>query len=430
MTVSSATNRKEYAGNGATTAFATSPVVFFATTDLAVYVVVDATGVATLKTITTHYTVSGGAGDVGTVTMITAPATGETLVIVRDVPATQGSDLVNNNGSDAEVVEDALDRLTMLAAQNEAAIDRALRLTDSDISGVDMTITGLEAGNLIAVNSAGTGLEPKTPTSLSLVAVSAFINTLIDDTTAAIARATLLIETKSTVASATTPDIWTGTGHLIDYTGTATATGFAAAPQAGAARELLCAGAAVFTNGANFVVAGGSFTAAAGDRILVVAETTTKFLLFPIKADGKAVVASVAAATQAEMETGTSTTTYVSPGRQHFHPGHPKCFAEVEVSAGTPTLETAYNITSITDSATGRLTITIATDFSTDIWCCPTGQQRASTALAVANDRKVCVENAGMTEGSVILECFDSTAVTMLLKDPEVWSMAGLGDQV
>ena len=73
-------------------------------------------------------------------------------------------------------------------------------------------------------------------------------------------------------------------------------------------------------------------------------------------------------ATQAEMEAASSTTVFSSPGRQHFHPGHPKCWAMVTVAAGVPTLETSYNITSITDTAVGRLTVTIATDFSTANW--------------------------------------------------------------
>ena len=44
---------------------------------------------------------------------------------------------------------------------------------------------------------------------------------------------------KTTVASATTPDIFATTvGNYIDYTGTVTATGFVAAPQAGVWRHL------------------------------------------------------------------------------------------------------------------------------------------------------------------------------------------------
>jgi hypothetical protein len=160
MTVSSELNRKEYAGDGSTTAFATSPVVFFDAADLKVYVVTTATGAATLQTITTHYTVSGGDGSTGTVTMVTAPTAAQTLVIVRDVAATQSSDFVNNDINDAEVLEDALDRLTMLAQQSAAVGDRAFRLPDSDTSGIttEVSATG-NAGKYLRINAGGTALE-------------------------------------------------------------------------------------------------------------------------------------------------------------------------------------------------------------------------------------------------------------------------------
>jgi hypothetical protein len=160
MTVSSELNRKEYAGDGLTTAFATSPVVFFDSADLKVYVVTTATGAATLQTITTHYTVSGGSGSTGTVTMLTAPTAAQTLVIVRDVAATQSSDFVNNDINDAEVLEDALDRLTMLAQQNATTADRALRVADSDPASVEteMVTTG-KAGYYVRLNTGGTAFE-------------------------------------------------------------------------------------------------------------------------------------------------------------------------------------------------------------------------------------------------------------------------------
>ena len=121
MTVSSTTSRKAYTGDGLTTSFATSPVVFFDTSDLVVYVVTTATGASTTLTENTHYTVSGGSGSTGTVSLAGgsspygAPSAAQTLVIARQVPATQGSNFVNNDPNDAEVVEDALDRLTMIA---------------------------------------------------------------------------------------------------------------------------------------------------------------------------------------------------------------------------------------------------------------------------------------------------------------------------
>lgn len=92
-------------------------------------------------------------------------------------------------------------------------------------------------------------------------------------------------DAKTTVASAAAADIWTSTGALIDYTGTVTATSFAAASQAGSRRTLLCAGAAPFTAGANMLIdgyaSGSTFTATAGDTVDVIAVTTTQFRLKP-----------------------------------------------------------------------------------------------------------------------------------------------------
>jgi hypothetical protein len=90
MTVSSATNRVSYNGNGSTTVFAYTFKIFDED-DLTV-IIRAANGTETTKTITTHYTVSGvGNSGGGNVTMLTAPASGETLVIIRDAgPHDQG----------------------------------------------------------------------------------------------------------------------------------------------------------------------------------------------------------------------------------------------------------------------------------------------------------------------------------------------------
>ena len=198
MTVSSTDNRKEHLGNGVTTSFGTSPVVFFDNADILVYAVVTATGVATLLTENTHYTLTGGDGSTGTVdtsggsSPYGAPASTITLAIVREVAATQGSDLVNNDINDAGVLEDALDRLTMLAQQNKAAVERAARLADSDVSGADMELPTPSASKLIGWNSDGDGLANYAASSLSdTIVPSAYMETLLDDTTAAAARTTL-----------------------------------------------------------------------------------------------------------------------------------------------------------------------------------------------------------------------------------------------
>jgi hypothetical protein len=123
------------------------------------------------------------------------------------------------------------------------------------------------------------------------------------------------------------------------------------------------------------------------------------------------------AATQAEMEAASSTAAFGSPGRQHYHPGHPKFWAYVTVSGGTPTLQTSYNVTSITDTDVGDLTVTIATDFSSDNWAVFGGP----------------VDSAGVDTGAVHTIAAGTVRIqakngSFALEDPAAWSAFGLGD--
>jgi hypothetical protein len=68
-------------------------------------------------------------------------------------------------------------------------------------------------------------------------------------------------------------------------------------------------------------------------------------------------------AVQSEMETGTSVVLAVTPGRQHFHPGHVKAWANIDLS-GSQALNRSHGITSVADGGTGTTTITLATAFS------------------------------------------------------------------
>ena len=125
-------------------------------------------------------------------------------------------------------------------------------------------------------------------------------------------------------------------------------------------------------------------------------------------------------ATQAEQESASATDKIVTPGRQHFHPGHPKCWGFVTFSGGVPTLQTSYNITSITDTATGFLTWTIATDFSSANW---------APLMTVVNDAVNAGQHtfaASMAAGSVIQRTFNASHVN---DDPDGASFMGLGDQ-
>ena len=130
MTISSTTVKNSYSGNGSTTAFAYTFKIF-ANTDLQV-IIRSSTGTETVKTLTTHYTVSGvGDASGGNVTFTSGntPASGETVVIRRAVPQTQAIDYIANDPFPAESHEEGLDRATMTTQQVQEELDRSLKLS-------------------------------------------------------------------------------------------------------------------------------------------------------------------------------------------------------------------------------------------------------------------------------------------------------------
>lgn len=100
------------------------------------------------------------------------------------------------------------------------------------------------------------------------------------------------------------------------------------------------------------------------------------------------------AAAQSDQETATSTTLMVTPGRQHFHPGHTKCWCYVKDNgSGTFQLQSgSYGVSSITDGATGVCTVTYATAFSSATLCSLSATRHRGNANGTAT---VTSENSG-----------------------------------
>lgn len=137
---------------------------------------------------------------------------------------------------------------------------------------------------------------------------------------------------------------------------------------------------------------------------------------FHYDATGGVYSGGLAFAAQADMELATSATLIVSPANQHFHPGHPKCW----VKAGlTGNILGSYNITSLTDTGTGVLTITIANDFSSINYSAIATIEFASTTLAQS-----CTVDS-VAAGSLVLR---SVVEAGSSADPVTWSFVGLGD--
>jgi hypothetical protein len=135
---------------------------------------------------------------------------------------------------------------------------------------------------------------------------------------------------------------------------------------------------------------------------------------------------AITIATQTQMEAATDATVVVSAGRQQYHPGSAKFWV---IAGTTGNILASYNVTSLTDTGTGVMAITIATDFSSANYAVQVSVEATATTWAVANCRECHVRNATLAAGSVSVDCVDNTATTSLVKDPTTWHVCGHGDQ-
>ena len=163
---------------GATQTSFTVSFEFFADADLNVYV----DGV--LKTLTTDYTVSGGSGSTGTVTISVTGATGgSTVVITRDIALERTTDFPASGAFQIGSLNTELDKITAQFADRKDAVDRSLRLQDSDAAGsMELPLKATRAGTVLGFN-ATTGVPeagPKIADVSTLSAVTADIATLAD----------------------------------------------------------------------------------------------------------------------------------------------------------------------------------------------------------------------------------------------------------
>lgn len=119
------------------------------------------------------------------------------------------------------------------------------------------------------------------------------------------------------------------------------------------------------------------------------------------------------AATQAQQETGTSLLVTVTPGRQHYHQSAAKAWVKFDVNGG---LNASYNVTSVTDSGTGDLTINWATDFSTTHYSCVVTLETTNVLIGRINS------SAAGTARIITVN------LTPAVADADYWHAAAFGD--
>ena len=144
MTISSTTVKNSYSGNGTLDTFNYTFKVF-ADADIQV-IIRDASATETVKTLTTHYTVTGAGSASGGTIVFTAgniPSATETVVIRRASPQTQAIDYIANDPFPAESHEEGLDRSMMAIQQLQEEIDRSIKLSRTNT----MTSTEFAVGS-------------------------------------------------------------------------------------------------------------------------------------------------------------------------------------------------------------------------------------------------------------------------------------------
>ena len=209
ISVSDNTPRVSYTvGQGVTQTSFTVNFEFFADADLKVFVD------NTLKTITTHYTVSGGNGSTGTVTMSVTGATGgSVVVIIRAIALERTTDFPTSGAFNISSLNTELDRIIAIHADVDDTAERGLRLQESDTAvSTQLPLQDARKGTVLAFN-ATTGVPEAGPsitavqsvadvaTSINLLGTSAVVEDMGLLATTAVIEDMGLLGTSSNVSA-------------------------------------------------------------------------------------------------------------------------------------------------------------------------------------------------------------------------------------
>jgi hypothetical protein len=188
MTISSQTRKAgPFLGNDSTVTFPFTFKVFAADE---VYVVrADSAGAETVLTLNSDYTVSLNANQNsnpgGSITLSAALATGYTLVLTSEIEYLQPTDLTNQGGFYPKVINDALDRLTILSQQLKEEVDRSAKLPITSAADADALVADIVriadsadeidtvAGSIANVNAVGTDIADVSTVAGSIANVNA-----------------------------------------------------------------------------------------------------------------------------------------------------------------------------------------------------------------------------------------------------------------
>lgn len=218
MSVTASTGKVSYNGNDVAVNFAI-PFLFLANADLLVTETVIATGVDTVKTLTTHYTVVGATTGSGTLTMLVAPASTVRLTIQRVTPKTQATDYVADDAFNPDTVELDFDKACILIQEMAESISRCLQLPATDASAPDALPSSVDRADTVLGFDANGDPELVPDADSSAAAAAASAAAAAVDAAAASASAAAAA---ASAASINPTDFLTKAGNLSGLASTAT----------------------------------------------------------------------------------------------------------------------------------------------------------------------------------------------------------------
>ena len=155
MTVSSLNTKNLYNGDGSATSFAYQFPIH-STAELTV-IERAATGTETIKSLGSHYSITDNGAAGGNVVFSTAPASGVTVVLLRNTNLTQEVDYIENDAFPAETHEAAIDKLTLQIQEAQEELDRSIKLSRTNtITSTEFTVgSAARAGKMLGFDNSG-----------------------------------------------------------------------------------------------------------------------------------------------------------------------------------------------------------------------------------------------------------------------------------
>lgn len=290
-------------------------------------------GVEVTLALDTDYTIATNQLQVaagGTAVLTSAATAGDIYSLLLDVPEGRTNDFNQAGDFRASTINREFDLQTQMIQALRRDVDKSARLPD-DSTLTSLTLPDPQANRLLGWNSGATGLENKVVTDATTTTISEFMGTLLDDSTASEALTTLGVSTYAKT--------------ILDDT------------TAAAARITLDAErtASALTG----------VSPATGDYVIISDVSDSNNSKKALASD----IIALGAATQADMEAAASNTVFPTALTTKNHPGVAKAWVSFDSSTGTTVVSGSYNVSSVTDTATGIGQVNFTSALSAATYC-------------------------------------------------------------